>query len=66
MANQKQQKIDDKKTLPEKMERLEREYIIEALKKNAKNITNTAKYLGIKRQSLQYRMNKYDIDLNKI
>jgi arginine utilization regulatory protein len=65
-ANQEEQKIDDKKTLPEKMERLEREYIIEALKKNAKNITTTAKYLGIKRQSLQYRMNKYDIDLDKI
>jgi len=65
-ANQEEQKIDDKKSLPEKMERLEREYIIEALKKNAKNITSTAKYLGIKRQSLQYRMNKYDINLDKI
>lgn len=65
-ANQDQQQVDDKKTLPEKMEKLEKEYIIEALKKNAKNITTTAKYLGIKRQSLQYRMNKYDIDLDKI
>ncbi|MGM0446481.1 MAG: sigma-54 interaction domain-containing protein [Bacillota bacterium] len=65
-SNQEEQKIDEKKTLPEKMEKLEREYIIEALKKNAKNITSTAKYLGIKRQSLQYRMNKYDINLDKL
>ncbi len=65
-SNHEEQKIDDKKTLPEKMEKLEKEYIIEALKKNAKNITATAKYLGIKRQSLQYRMNKYDINLDKI
>ncbi|MDZ7673135.1 MAG: sigma 54-interacting transcriptional regulator [Halanaerobiales bacterium] len=65
-SNQKEQKIDDKKTLPEKMEKLEKEYIIEALKKNAKNITATAKYLGIKRQSLQYRMNKYDINLDDL
>jgi len=56
----------NQKTLPEKMEKLEKEYIIEALKKNAKNITTTAKYLGIKRQSLQYRMNKYDINLDDL
>ena len=65
-SNQKEQKIDNQKTLPEKMEKLEKEYIIEALKKNAKNITTTAKYLGIKRQSLQYRMNKYDINLDDL
>ncbi|MFO7815032.1 MAG: sigma 54-interacting transcriptional regulator [Halanaerobiales bacterium] len=61
-----EKQIDGKKTLPEKMEKLEKEYIIEALKKNGKNITSTAKYLGIKRQSLQYRMNKYNIDLSGI
>jgi len=65
-SNNTKQKIDDKKTLPEKMEKMEKEYIIEALKKNGKNITSTAKYLGIKRQSLQYRMNKYNIDTSKI
>ena len=65
-AEEDENSIDEKKTLPEKMEKLEKEYIIEALKKNGKNITNTAKYLGIKRQSLQYRMNKYDIDIDSI
>jgi len=59
-------KIDIQKTLPEKMDKVEKEYIIEALKKNGKNITRTAKHLGIKRQSLQYRMNKYNIESEKI
>lgn len=58
------QVVDEKKTLPEKIEKLEKEYIIEALKKNGKNITASAKYLGIKRQSLQYRLNKYNIEID--
>jgi len=65
--NQKEaKKIDNQRTLPEKMDKVEKEYIIEALKKNGKNITRTAKHLGIKRQSLQYRMNKYNIESDKI
>lgn len=59
-------KEDQEKTLPEKIKKVEKEYIIEGLKKNNKNITTTAKYLGIKRQSLQYRINKYGIDLEEI
>jgi len=65
-TNNDKKQMDEKKTLPEKMEKLEKEYIIEALKKNGKNITNTAKYLGIKRQSLQYRLNKYNIELEEL
>lgn len=44
------------------MRKNERKYLIKALKKNNWNVTQTAKVLNIKRQSLQYRMNKYDIN----
>lgn len=64
--DKKNDKKEIKETLPEKIEKVEKEYIIKALKKNNKNITTTAKYLGIKRQSLQYRINKYSIDINQI
>jgi len=44
------------------MNQKEKKYLIKALKKNNWNVTQTAKALNIKRQSLQYRMNKYDIN----
>ncbi|ADK16334.1 MULTISPECIES: sigma-54 interaction domain-containing protein [Clostridium] len=49
------------KTLEQILNEYEREVIKTALRKNKNNVTNTAKYLGMKRQSLQYRMKKYGL-----
>ncbi|MDX8365459.1 sigma-54 interaction domain-containing protein [Cytobacillus sp. IB215665] len=50
------------KTLEEYMNNAEVEYIKEALQVNDYNISNTAKALGMSRQSLQYRLRKYQIN----
>lgn len=47
--------------LQEQIERFEKYYIKKALQKNHYHITKTAKLLGLKRQSLQYRLKKYNI-----
>jgi arginine utilization regulatory protein len=41
------------------MDRFERKVVEEALKRNSWNVSKTARELGLKRQSLQYRMKKY-------
>lgn len=41
---------------------LERNVIVLTLKENSNNITETAKKLGMSRQSLQYRIKKYNIN----
>ena len=41
---------------------LEKRLIKQALEKNLWNVTRTARSLGITRQSLIYRMRKYDIE----
>lgn len=48
-------------TFEERMERVEKEIIIETLELNKGNITQSAKVLGMSRQSLQYRMKKLGI-----
>jgi len=48
-------------TFEERMERVEKEIIIETLELNKGNITQSAKVLGMRRQSLQYRMKKLGI-----
>ena len=52
-------------TLRKKMEETEKRLIQEALEEHSGNITRTAKSLGISRQSLQYRMKKYDLSSNE-
>jgi arginine utilization regulatory protein len=47
--------------LTKMMEQMEREAILDALKNHQYNITLAAQSLGMKRQSLQYKMNRYGI-----
>ncbi|KHE72962.1 hypothetical protein LD39_01850 [Halobacillus sp. BBL2006] len=49
------------RTLKEKMSDMEKFYIQQTLKENNHNVSRTAKILGISRQSLQYRLRKYDL-----
>lgn len=44
------------------LEECEKKVLMEALKRNAGNITKTADELNIKRQSMQYRLKKYNLD----
>ncbi|RXI96690.1 PAS domain S-box protein [Anaerobacillus alkaliphilus] len=48
--------------LPNMMEEYERETILQVFKENDSNISKTAKALGLKRQALQYKLNKYGIE----
>jgi arginine utilization regulatory protein len=50
--------------LKDQMEEAEAKYLKKVLEKHKNNITNTAKVLGISRQSLQYRLRKYKIKDN--
>lgn len=47
--------------LQEKMYEFEKQYIQHALSENNYNISQTAKILGISRQSLQYRLKKFNL-----
>lgn len=49
------------KKLTEKMEEIEAYYIKKVFEKNNYNVSHTARELGVSRQSLQYRMRKFDI-----
>ncbi|ARI79272.1 sigma-54 interaction domain-containing protein [Halobacillus mangrovi] len=49
------------RTLKEKMSETEKLYIQQTLQENNHNVSRTAKILGISRQSLQYRLRKYDM-----
>jgi transcriptional regulator PpsR len=44
------------------VEEIERRYISEALEKSSGNRTQAAKYLGVSRQSLHMKLNKYKLD----
>ena len=55
-------KIDDKEKLPDMIDKYEKKIIIQSLKENDGNVTKSAEKLGIKRQSLQYRIDKYNIE----
>ncbi len=54
-------KSDSEFSLPRKLDEIEKKIIIETLDKTDGNITKAARKLGLKRQSLQYRINKYNI-----
>lgn len=53
-------------TLKKAREEFEKEYIIKALRENEKNITTTAKILGIERTNLHRKVKQYNINMNKI
>lgn len=62
----KEQKIQNKNLnhnldLKQKLEKVEKQYIEEALKSSDNNITIAAKILGIPRQTLQYKKQKYNL-----
>jgi arginine utilization regulatory protein len=48
-------------SLQEKMDQFEKQCIIDVLEQTDHNISRAAKILGIRRQSLQYRMKKFDL-----
>src|SRR5699024_10255821 len=49
------------KSLKETLEDTEKNIILNALKTNNENITHTAEMLKIPRQTLQYKINKYNL-----
>lgn len=53
--------IFENETLDEALERIEKNLIIKALKKNAYSQTRTAENLGIKRTTLRYKLEKYGL-----
>lgn len=53
--------IDEGKALPELMEDVEKKIIIQGLAGNNNNISQAARELGIKRQTLQYKLKKYGL-----
>ncbi len=56
----------DVSTLKRARERFEREHISQALKRNSRNVTLTAKELGIERTNLHRKIKQYNIDINKL
>ncbi|WP_051541917.1 sigma-54 interaction domain-containing protein [Clostridium lundense] len=52
---------NEKSSLPDYLKSIERKMILEGLGKNKWNLTQTAKDLGIIRQSLEYRLKKLNI-----
>lgn len=57
-------KISDS-TLTDYLEEIERREIERALIEMEGNITHTAQYLGISRQSLNYKLSKYEVDTKR-
>ncbi|MDM5186952.1 sigma 54-interacting transcriptional regulator [Bacillus sp. DX4.1] len=53
---------DASKTLKHTIKEMEKEYINQVLKENKGNISQTAKFLGLSRQNLQYRLKKYNLN----
>lgn len=52
----------DKRDLPSLLKLVEKTLIEKSLKKNEGNLSRASRELGIKRQSLQYKLHKYGID----
>jgi len=55
------EKFKVNKPLPYYLEDIEKKIILGNLKENRYNISQTAKKLGIKRQTLQHKLKKYSI-----
>lgn len=58
---QKNINVSNEKCLDELLKEIEVDFITRALINNKKNITKSAKQLGIKRQTLQHKIKKYNI-----
>jgi two-component system, NtrC family, nitrogen regulation response regulator NtrX len=56
----------DTSTLKQVREEFEKEYIRKILRKNEKNITATAKELGIERTNLHRKIKQYNINIDKL
>lgn len=54
---------DTPKTLKHTIEEIEKNYITQILKKNNGNISQAAKFLGLSRQNLQYRIKKLHLQI---
>ena len=52
-------------SLTEQVEAFEKEIIHRVLKKTNYHITNSAKALGLSRQSLNYKINKYELPIHR-
>lgn len=52
---------DEGKSLPEVISEIEKEMILDILTQNQHNISKTSRILGIKRQTLQHKLKKYEI-----
>lgn len=59
--NKELNKFEDFDNLPNYIEDIEKETINDIFLENEKNVTQTAKALGISRQSLQYKLKKYNL-----
>ncbi|WP_026592502.1 sigma-54 interaction domain-containing protein [Bacillus sp. UNC437CL72CviS29] len=53
---------DIPKPLKHTIKEMEKEYINQILKENKGNISQTAKFLGLSRQNLQYRLKKFNLN----
>jgi two-component system, NtrC family, nitrogen regulation response regulator NtrX len=53
-------------TLAERVEQVERQMIVEEIKRHNQNITNTAKALGLERSHLYKKCQQLGIDLKEI
>ncbi len=53
-------------TLKRARERFEKEFIIQALKRNDRNVSLTSRELGIERTNLHRKIKQYDIDVDKL
>jgi two-component system, NtrC family, nitrogen regulation response regulator NtrX len=53
-------------TLAERVEKVERQMIVEEIKRHNQNITNTAKALGLERSHLYKKCQQLGIDLKEI
>lgn len=57
--------IDENKPLDKIIMQVEKSLIMKALKENGNNISRTSEKLGIKRQTLQHKLKKYDIKIKE-
>lgn len=54
--------FDQAKALPDQLEEIEKQFIVQALEESHGHASTAARMLGISRQSLLYKMNKYFIN----
>lgn len=62
--NLNEKEYENSKSLEAILEDVEKQVIIDNLRKNQRNVSKTARELGLVRQSLQYRIKKFGINMN--